>query len=672
MAYKEGKTQQEEEKEKIGAYSDMSLELPAPSLPEDEWKQEMPGIPVRAPSEAITNTQELMQAFHYAEFSDASKMITPNFEINPSPTVWITSNFVYQTFSRALIWDGSQWTKWATNISIGNVKAASEDGTDSKVHYLKCTNAGHLMGYIASSDGTDSNVLYLRTDSAGRPQCRITDGTDSLDVNADGSINNHPILYSNYKSYEEDLNFYAIGTVTPTTATTGGSIDESGATYYYKVEAYLSNGYTVQDGITVSAEASQAAGTTTSTNTIGLSWTAVTGATDYKIYRNRYLRIPTASAVLTPGGSLPTAAQYYKVSLQETTPSYTGVSSAEVTATPAGANLSIRLLCMGKLFVDAETATGWNVVGNGSGIAVTTTIGERWQGSNALKFNKTSGSATAGYNKTSLTSINASNWNNANDKFGMFCFIPSGDLSKITNIRIHVGSDMSNAIFWDFPAAGLVANWQFLTGNTGSPSGTVGTPVWTAFDTAQVLITTGLTTDTITGFIFDAGFFYKAGANITYNFYGRGTGAETLMITTSVPYWTDDGSISPSATNPVTTYSGTEKLLADNGTAITYTDTGATNPAVGAAMPISSTQQLIQFYDINTDMGENAENIYARADQLISIKLNSVSNDAMSLGGTNVLVDSITITQHDISGVYLYSGTTLPLSVSFRLMAQGL
>lgn len=69
----------------------------------------------------------------------------------------------------------------------------------------------------------------------------------------------------------------APGTLTPTTNTTGGTL--AAATYYYKLTAINAIGETVG-----SAEASQA--TTGSTSTVGLSWSAVVGATGYKLYRS--------------------------------------------------------------------------------------------------------------------------------------------------------------------------------------------------------------------------------------------------------------------------------------------------------------------------------------------------------------------------------------------------
>lgn len=62
----------------------------------------------------------------------------------------------------------------------------------------------------------------------------------------------------------------------PSTSTTGGTL--AAATYYYKVSALNAQGETLP-----SNEQSQITTGTTSSNTI--NWTAVTGATSYRIYR---------------------------------------------------------------------------------------------------------------------------------------------------------------------------------------------------------------------------------------------------------------------------------------------------------------------------------------------------------------------------------------------------
>lgn len=103
-------------------------------------------------------------------------------------------------------------------------------------------------------------------------------------------------------------------------ADTGGFLPAS-TTYYYKVTAITDVGET-----TVSTEVSQATGAAApATHTVTINWTAVTGATGYKIYRgtttNTELLLDTTAASiagtnvtsyvdkrgLVPSGAMPTA-----------------------------------------------------------------------------------------------------------------------------------------------------------------------------------------------------------------------------------------------------------------------------------------------------------------------------------------------------------------------------
>ena len=86
-------------------------------------------------------------------------------------------------------------------------------------------------------------------------------------------------------------------TVTPATATTGGTL--AAATYFYKVTAI--NGSNPVGESLPATEVSQV--TSGSTSTVTLTWTAVAGATGYKIYRstttNTEVFLTQVGAVLT-------------------------------------------------------------------------------------------------------------------------------------------------------------------------------------------------------------------------------------------------------------------------------------------------------------------------------------------------------------------------------------
>lgn len=98
---------------------------------------------------------------------------------------------------------------------------------------------------------------------------------------------------------------------THSTASTGGTL--APATYYYRVSALNALGETL-----ASTETSQVVGAGTSTNTVTVKWTKVTGATGYKVYgrtTGAELFIATVGDVaqyidtgaVTPAGALPAA-----------------------------------------------------------------------------------------------------------------------------------------------------------------------------------------------------------------------------------------------------------------------------------------------------------------------------------------------------------------------------
>ena len=103
----------------------------------------------------------------------------------------------------------------------------------------------------------------------------------------------------------------APGTLTPSTSTSGGTL--AAATYYYVMTAINAVGETI-----ASAEASQA--TTGASSTVTLAWSAVSGATGYKLYRatatgnETYLTTLgavttyTDTGAITPGTAVPPVA----------------------------------------------------------------------------------------------------------------------------------------------------------------------------------------------------------------------------------------------------------------------------------------------------------------------------------------------------------------------------
>jgi hypothetical protein len=154
----------------------------------------------------------------------------------------------------------------------------------------------------ASVTGATGYRVYRGTSSFGEGVYYATATTSYTDTGASGTLAGPPGSNTTQLS--------APGTVTPTGSGSGGSL--AAATYYYKVTALNAAGQT-----TASPECNVT--TTGSTSSVALSWTAVAGATSYRIYRG-------------------TATDAESVYYTSATNSYTDTGSASTAGTPPGSN----------------------------------------------------------------------------------------------------------------------------------------------------------------------------------------------------------------------------------------------------------------------------------------------------------------------------------------------
>lgn len=162
---------------------------------------------------------------------------------------------------------------------------------------------------IAAGQVSPGQKLAIRADAGYR-----ADGTP-VTVSATGAnASKMAFSYDNntWGAYGAQLTFANLATPVPTLSTTatGGSLTAGAKSY--RVTAINSNGETVPcKAVTITVPEG------TSTNTVTLSWSAVTGATGYKIYgrtAGSELLLATVTALtwaddgsLTPSGALPTA-----------------------------------------------------------------------------------------------------------------------------------------------------------------------------------------------------------------------------------------------------------------------------------------------------------------------------------------------------------------------------
>jgi hypothetical protein len=154
----------------------------------------------------------------------------------------------------------------------------------------------------ASVTGATGYRVYRGTSSFGEGLYYATATNSYTDIGDSATLTGPP--------GSNTTQLAAPGTVTPTGSGSGGSL--AAATYYYKVVALNAVGQT-----TASPECNVT--TTGSTSSVALSWTAVAGATSYRIYRG----------TATGGESV-----YYT----SATNSYTDTGSASTAGTPPGSN----------------------------------------------------------------------------------------------------------------------------------------------------------------------------------------------------------------------------------------------------------------------------------------------------------------------------------------------
>jgi hypothetical protein len=173
------------------------------------------------------------------------------------------------------------------------------------------------------------------------------------------------------------------GTPTLADSSTAGSLATS-TTYYYKVTALTSNGETLP-----SAEASISTGSDTS---ITISWTAVTGATSYNVYRGT-----------TSGGE--------NTYFNTTSTSYTDTGAAGTSATPQSSNQTDQL-GIGTSSPSANLdVAGTTLLSSGSSTAFQI---QNANGYNVFSVNNVNGEALLGSSNQLNGVLAFANNNNAN------------------------------------------------------------------------------------------------------------------------------------------------------------------------------------------------------------------------------------------------------------------
>lgn len=211
-----------------------------------------------------------------------------------------------QASIKGLYWDIETGILWGNSAATANGAAPQFDGLDTQINTFSggtqnaLDKAGSSLTLAmldeladmvegnASMPVFDDTWMFLMSNTAvskiaqlQTPQQRFNDQVEVATGLVVPTYRNIPLVKSSFLQGRS----YSVGTVTATTATTGGGLPLS-TTYKYQIGAVIAR----QGEIQPSVEVSETTGSGTSTNIITLAFTPPTGrdglpATLYKVYR---------------------------------------------------------------------------------------------------------------------------------------------------------------------------------------------------------------------------------------------------------------------------------------------------------------------------------------------------------------------------------------------------
>jgi len=165
-------------------------------------------------------------------------------------------------------------TTYRTNKALGGVAPTNFTDLDTMIDAnFEKQGAAHNKAFIMSPQMLSKYSALL---SNVRLNQGLTGSMSQVDINGGWRLNAYrdiPIIMSSFCRPK-----ITMGTVTPSTATTGGTIANS-ATNYFRVSAVTKDGESL-----ASAETSNLATTGSSTSTFTLTWTPIADAFRYKVY----------------------------------------------------------------------------------------------------------------------------------------------------------------------------------------------------------------------------------------------------------------------------------------------------------------------------------------------------------------------------------------------------
>jgi len=233
-----------------------------------------------------------------------------------------------------------------------------------------------VSAYNGSVESAQS-PYYSATTMPGAPSSVTATAASSSSITVSWLSVTGATGYKVYRSTSYNGLYDSVGTTTSTSFTNTGL--SANTTYYYKVSAYNSSGASSQSSydyattpIAIPAVPSGVSATAASSSSITVSWSSVTGATGYKIYRSTIYNgtydsvgTTTSSTSFTNTGLSSNTTYYYKVSAYNSSGA-SSMSSYAYAMTPLSTPSSVTATAASS----SSITVSWSSVTGASGYAV--------------------------------------------------------------------------------------------------------------------------------------------------------------------------------------------------------------------------------------------------------------------------------------------------------------